>query len=94
MVLSQETAETIALQVLGWLAGNDTLCPVFLGASGASEADLRAGVRDPSFLISVLDFVMMDDDWVIACCDACGLAYTDLMQARQSLPDGGEVHWT
>lgn len=94
MTVSRESAETISLQVVSWLAGNDELCPVFLGASGASEADMRHGLRDPAFLGAVLDFVMMEDAWVMSCCDALGLAYTDLMAARQALPGGGEVHWT
>lgn len=94
MAMSRESAETLALQVLGWLASNDELCPIFLGSSGASKEDLRAGARDPAFLGAVLDFVMMDDAWVIACCDAVGLAYSDPMTARQMLPGGGDVHWT
>jgi hypothetical protein len=89
-----ERAETVALEALGWIAGNDDLLPVFLGASGASEADLRAGAGDPAFLGAVLEFLCMDDAWVIAFCDARGLAYTDPQAARQALPGGGEVHWT
>lgn len=94
MSVSQESAETIALQVLGWLAGHEDLCKTFLAASGASEADLRAQAADPAFLGAVLDFVMMDDAWVVMCCDALGLAYTDPMMARHALPGGGDVHWT
>ena len=94
MVLTRDSAETIGLQVLNWLIGHDTLRPVFLGASGASEDDFRQRVGDPEFLGAVLDFVMMDDSWVVECCDAAGLKYTDLMAARQALPGGGEVHWT
>jgi len=89
-----ERAEMIALQALGWLAGNDDLMPVFLGATGASAQDLRAQAGDPAFLGSVLDFLMMDDAWVIAFCDASALAYEAPMQARQLLPGGAQVHWT
>ncbi|WP_300029071.1 DUF3572 domain-containing protein [uncultured Roseobacter sp.] len=94
MVYTQDSAETLALQVLGWLAGNDELLPVFLGSSGASREDLRAGAGDPAFLGSVLDFVMMDDAWVIAACDALTLRYDSLMQARMALPGGEQVNWT
>jgi len=68
--MQQNSAETIALQALGWLAGNDALLPVFLGATGASEADLRERATEPEFLGAVLDFLMMDDAWVVAFCDA------------------------
>lgn len=94
MGYTRESAETLALQILTWLAGNDELLPVFLGSTGASEDDLRAGARDPAFLGSVLDFVMMDDAWVVAACDASGLAYDSLMQARMALPGGEQVNWT
>lgn len=94
MSSTQESAEVLALQVLGWLAGNDALLPIFQGSTGVSEADIRAGAGDAAFLGSVLDFVMMDDAWVVQCCDAVGLPYDSLMRARQALPGGGEVNWT
>lgn len=90
----QEAAETLALQALGWLIGNDDLRDVFLGASGASEADLRARASDPEFLASVLDFLVMDDAWVVAFCDGHGLPYDAPMRARAALPGGAAVHWT
>ena len=75
-------------------AGNDEILPVFLGSSGVSAADLRAGAEDPAFLASVLDFVTMDDAWVIAFCDSAGLPYEAPLAARRALPGGGEMHWT
>ena len=92
--MTPERAETLALQALGWLAANDDLLPVFMGASGASQADLRDRAADPDFLGAVLDFLTMDDAWVIAFCDAAGCAYTDPQSARLALPGGGQVHWT
>jgi hypothetical protein len=94
MSLTQNSAETIALGVLGWLVGNEELLPVFLGSTGASEADMRGAVNDPDFLGSVLDFVLMDDAWVIACCDTNKIPYERLSEARQCLPGGGQIHWT
>jgi hypothetical protein len=94
MSLTQQSAETIALQSLAWLIGNEDVLPVFLGATGVSEADLRNSAQDPDFLGSVLDFILMDDAWVIACCDLQTIPYERLMEARQSLPGGGQVHWT
>lgn len=94
MQMNREAAETVALQAVGWLVGNDELLPVFLGATGASEADLKERVGDAEFLGSVLDFLMMDDAWVVAFCDAGNMPYETLMQARQALPGGDQVHWT
>jgi hypothetical protein len=94
MPISQESAETLALQALGWLAANDDLLPVFLGASGVSEAELRTSAADPGFLGGVLDFLLSDDAWVTAFCDAQGVPYTRLLEARVALPGGEQVHWT
>ncbi|MGB3278877.1 MAG: DUF3572 domain-containing protein [Pseudorhodobacter sp.] len=90
----QESAETIALQALGWLAGNDDLMPVFLGATGASVNELAKNAKDPAFLGSVLDFLVMDDAWVMAFCDAANLPYAAPMQARMALPGGEQINWT
>ena len=94
MTMSQESAETVGLQALGWLAGNEDLLPVFLGATGASEADVRSGASDPAFLGGLLDFLMMDDAWVMSFCDNISMPYDRLMQARHSLPGGEQVNWT
>jgi hypothetical protein len=68
--MQQDTAETIAIQALGWLASDEDLLPVFMGASGVSADDMRTRANDPTFLISLLDFITMDDAWVMRFCDA------------------------
>jgi hypothetical protein len=90
----QESAETIGLQALGWLVGNEELLPVFLGATGASVDELAKNARQPAFLGSVLDFLVMDDAWVIEFCDSVGLPYQAPMQARAGLPGGEQMNWT
>ena len=94
MSLSQESAETIALQALAWLAGNEDLLPVFLGSTGAEGGNLREQAADPAFLGSVLDFLLMDDAWVVGFCDIAGLSYDKPMLARAALPGGKEIYWT
>ncbi len=92
--MQQDAAETIALQALAWLAANEELLPVFMGASGVSVDDLKTRAQEPEFLGSVLDFLIMDDAWVMAFCDACQLVYETPMHARQALPGGAQIHWT
>lgn len=89
----QDSAETLALQALSWLAGNEELLPVFLGATGADGAEMAARAQDAVYLASVLDFLLMDDAWIIAFCDDRGLPYTAPLQARAWLPGGeAEMH--
>ncbi|OIQ29818.1 MAG: hypothetical protein BM562_10495 [Alphaproteobacteria bacterium MedPE-SWcel] len=94
MPFSADQAEVLSLKALSWLAGSDELLPVFLGASGASLSDLRDRVNDPAFLGAVLDFLLMDDAWVMAFCDIEALPYSALVEARAALPGGEQVHWT
>lgn len=90
----RETAETTALQALGWLAGSEDLLPVFLGSTGLSEHDLRTRADDPELLAAVLDFLLMDDAWLMAFCDDHRIAYHRVVEARAALPGGEQVHWT
>lgn len=94
MTLGREAAETVALQVLTWLAASDELMPVFLGSTGTSEGELKQQAEDPNFLAAVLDFLLMDDAWIVAFCDSHGFPYQRVMEARQALPGGEQVHWT
>lgn len=92
--MNEKQAEIRALSVLGWMVTNEELLPVFLGATGADESDLRGRAGESEFLGSVLDFLMMDDAWVVEYCDGEGLPYDTLMRARQALPGGADVNWT
>lgn len=92
--MNSDAAEALALKALGWLAANEDLLPVFLGSAGLNTADLREAARDPGFLGGVLDFILMDDAWVMGFCRAEGYEPAQPMQARACLPGGGEVHWT
>ncbi|MDE0208335.1 MAG: DUF3572 domain-containing protein [Boseongicola sp.] len=92
--LSEESAEILAIKALSWLVGNDELLPVFLGATGATEADLRLRSKDLEFLASVLDFLLMDDAWVHEFCNVAGYAGDFPLRARFALPGGAQVNWT
>ena len=92
--MKRDIAETTALRALTWLLGNDELLPVFLGSTGASLADMRERAGEAEFLGSVLDFLMMDDAWVVAFCSASGLEYDAPMAARAALPGGDVPDWT
>lgn len=91
---TRESAEVLGLQALAWLVGDEDLLGVFLASSGASEGDLRAQAGDPAFLGAVLDFIMMDDAWVVAFCDHVAIPYERVPEARQALPGGEQVNWT
>jgi hypothetical protein len=90
----QETAETLALQALGWLLSQPEELGGFLSASGAAPGDLAHLARDPVFLAALVDYLLETDDRVLACTKDLGLPATALGEARQGLPGGRDPHWT
>jgi hypothetical protein len=90
--MTRETAETLAIEALAWLAGNDELLPVFLGSTGASPADLRERAAEPDFLAGVIEFLMMNDEWVLSFAAASGRKPEILSEARRAL-SGGVSDW-
>ncbi|MDR7038636.1 MULTISPECIES: DUF3572 domain-containing protein [Methylobacterium] len=66
-VQEDDSAEAVAVAVLGWLAGDEERLYPFLNASGLSADNLRASARDPGFLAGVLDHVMGDEALLLAC---------------------------
>ena len=92
--MQQEIAETQALSLLAWLAGDDEILPVFMGATGSTESDLRNRAADPEFLASVMDFLLMDDQWVLKSADATGIRAEDFALIRAGLPGGDLPNWT
>ena len=92
--MNKEIAETRALEVLTWVLSEDDLIQVFMGTTGASQDDLRLNTLNHEFLISILDFVLMDDKWVISCSKFLNIDPSQIQLIRMSLDGGQEVNWT
>ena len=92
--MDREIAETRALEVLTWVLSEDDLIQVFMGTTGASQNDLRSNTLSHEFLISILDFVLMDDRWVISCSKFLNIDPSQIQLIRMSLDGGQEVTWT
>jgi Protein of unknown function (DUF3572) len=83
----REVAEIVAVQALGFIAGEPERLGRFLAESGIGPETLRTAASDPHFLASVLDFVMRDDATVKAFADASQLHPTNIAAAHQALND-------
>jgi Protein of unknown function (DUF3572) len=86
----REVAEIVAVQALGFLAGEPERLGAFLAESGIGPETLRSAATDPHFLSSVLDFILRDDATVKAFAAASKLHPTNIAAARQAL---GDAHW-
>lgn len=93
-MMRQDSAQVLALQALGWLAGQEGPLMAFLAQSGSDLATLRARAAEPEVLAAVLDFLLTDDSLVIGFCRETGHPFEAPMQARAMLPGGGLPHWT
>ena len=83
----REVAEIVAVQALGFIAGEPERLGLFLAESGIGPETLRSAAADPQFLVSVLDFVLRDDQTVKAFADASQLHPTNIAAAHQALND-------
>ena len=92
--MNKEIAETRALEVLTWVLAEDDLIQVFMDATGASQDDLRSNTSNHEFLVSILDFVLMDDSWVISCSKFMNIDPSQIQVIKMSLDGGQEVNWT
>lgn len=93
MHLGLEEAEMIGIKALAWLAGNEELLPVFLGATGLNSQDMREIASQPNFLGAVLDFLLLDDEYILSFTENEEVKPDDIYLARQLLPGGESSNW-
>ena len=65
-----------------------------MNSTGTDGDALRENAGSTEFLGAVLDFLLMDDAWVLRCCEETGLDPNLMMAARAALPGGQQMHWT
>ena len=92
--MTEDMAETVGLQALGWLVADPELMDVFLGSTGASVEDLRANAGSRETTLAVLDFLVMNDAWVQAVSGANNWANDTVLTARAVLLGESGMQWT
>ena len=92
--MTVEEAEIYALKATNWLVSNQELLDLFMGSTGVSETTIKSDIQKTVFLVAVLDFLLLDDKWVMEACDAMKLQPELMQTARLFLPGGDQVNWT
>ncbi len=87
---NQEAAEALAVQALGFLAGDDERLERFLSLSGIDPTEVRAAAGHPGFLAGVLDHIMSDEAMLVAFAEQVGLAPAEIAKAHSALTGGGD----
>ncbi len=81
-----ESAQTIALKELAYLAGDENWLNHFLAASGMDLSDLKACATDIGFLAGLMDYFLQNEALLLAFAGASELAPETIVRARQHLP--------
>lgn len=83
--ISPEAAESLAVQALGYLAGDSERLGRFLAISGLGPETIRAAADNPQFLLGVLEYVRGDEGLLIAFARHVEVAPDDVSQAHAVL---------
>ena len=82
---TDQHAETMALEGLGFLAGRPDELERFLSNSGLDAAELRSRAADRDVLRAVVEFLLGTDELVTAFCAEHGFKPQDLHLANHRL---------
>lgn len=85
-----ERAQSIAIDVLGWIATDPKLFNRFVGLSGLEPSQIREAAQEKGFLAGVLSFIMNHEPTLLSYCEAQNENPQDVARAFQEL--GGEVN--
>jgi hypothetical protein len=91
--MKQEQAETLALEVLKFIVGDDEVMSALAAQTGIGPDELRAGVGDPHVLGALLDFLLDDERRTLAFCEACNVEPGLPGRARLALPGATAGIW-
>jgi hypothetical protein len=84
--------ETLALQALAFIAGDDDRLERFIGLTGVDPASLRTIARDPAGLGSVLDYLLGWEPLLLEFAAAHALKPESIAIARRKLPGGENTY--
>jgi Protein of unknown function (DUF3572) len=83
--MTRDSAETVAIRALGFIAAESERLGRFLALSGIEVDSLREAAREPNFLLGVLDYLTTDDVQLQAFADEAEMAPEDVVRARDLL---------
>jgi|SRR6516165_326882 hypothetical protein len=82
---SPETAETLAVQALGFIAEDDSRLGSFVATTGIAPQSMREAAREPNFLAGVLEHILADENLLIAFAGTAGIDPAEVARAHQAL---------
>ena len=86
--MRRDAAESLAVQALGFLAGEPERLARFLALTGIGPDRVRAAAATPGFLAGVLDHVASEDALATAFAAEAGIKPEEVATARRMLGSG------
>lgn len=77
--------EALAIEALGFLAGDPERLSRFLALSGLGPGNLRRAAAEPGFFLAVLDHLAADERLLVAFAAAQGIDPAAIVAAREAL---------
>lgn len=78
-------AQTMALQVIGWIVADTGRAERFLAMTGLGPDELRLGLGDGAIQLAALDFLLGHEPDLLACASGLGEKPEALVAAREGL---------
>ncbi|MDE1174538.1 MAG: DUF3572 domain-containing protein [Parvibaculaceae bacterium] len=88
---NKDQALVYALQALQYVAGDEELLDRFIALTGLGYEELRERAGEPETLAAVMDFVLFQDETIIAVASALSVRPEDMLGIRNALPGNFEV---
>jgi hypothetical protein len=89
--LDRQAAETIAVNALTLLIGDQERLARFLALTGLGPETIRAAAGSPGFLKAVLDHVAGDEALLVSLAGEMGTSPETMVEARRLLGGPGEA---
>jgi hypothetical protein len=86
--LTPDAAATLALNGLAFLVGTGADMDRFLDLTGVDRDSLRDRADEPDFLVSVLDFLLSNEELLVRFCDDFEIDVYAVHMARHVLAGG------
>lgn len=83
--MTPEKAEILALEALGWLAGEEDGLSRFLTQSGIDSDALRAGAGSSEMGVAVLEFLLGHEELLLRFCESTNLDSKTIHAALRAL---------
>ena len=83
--INKGEAQTVALQVIGWIVSEPRRSERFLGLTGLDADQLRDGLGDGSILGAAIDFLLTHEPDLVACAEHIGVTPAAIVASREAI---------